>query len=110
MVPSRFHVPPAKPDASPRSFGAPPAASTRFKRPPATKPMVRLSGDQKGSEASSVPPSRRNVVELGLEVEVDDHRHVVEYWRLPYDIQWTQKTMKEAGPPQALIDRLALGR
>jgi predicted phosphodiesterase len=40
----------------------------------------------------------------------DDHTHVVEYWRLPYDVQKTQKTMKEAKLPQALIDRLALGR
>ena len=40
----------------------------------------------------------------------DDHTHVVEYWRLPYDIKRTQKTMKEAGLPQPLIDRLALGR
>ncbi len=40
----------------------------------------------------------------------DDHTHVVEYWRFPYEIPATQKKMKEAGLPQPLIDRLKLGR
>ncbi len=40
----------------------------------------------------------------------DDNTHVVEYWRFPYAIATTQKKMKEAGLPQPLIDRLALGR
>jgi diadenosine tetraphosphatase ApaH/serine/threonine PP2A family protein phosphatase len=40
----------------------------------------------------------------------DDHTHVVEYWRLPYDLKKTQAAMKEAKLPRPLIDRLALGR
>jgi hypothetical protein len=41
------------------SCGAPPAASTRFNLPVAQKPMLRLSGDQNGKKAPSVPGSAR---------------------------------------------------
>ncbi|HXN23900.1 MAG TPA: metallophosphoesterase family protein [Candidatus Dormibacteraeota bacterium] len=38
-----------------------------------------------------------------------DHQ-VVEFWRVPYDIAPVQKRMKEAGLPESLVQRLALGR
>ncbi|MFQ5696215.1 MAG: metallophosphoesterase family protein [Terriglobia bacterium] len=40
----------------------------------------------------------------------EDETRVVEYWRVPYDIEATQEKMKEAGLPTPLISRLALGR
>lgn len=39
-----------------------------------------------------------------------EESRLVEYWRVPYDVQSTQKKMKEVGLPGALIDRLAIGR
>jgi diadenosine tetraphosphatase ApaH/serine/threonine PP2A family protein phosphatase len=38
-----------------------------------------------------------------------DH-HVVEFWRVPYDIAAVQKRMRSAGLPGPLIDRIAVGR
>jgi len=38
-----------------------------------------------------------------------DH-HVVEFWRVPYDIEAVQQRMKGAGLPEPLILRLAFGR
>lgn len=40
----------------------------------------------------------------------DDKKQEVEYWRVPYDIQATQKKMRDAGLPPSLSDRLARGR
>lgn len=40
----------------------------------------------------------------------DDRKRVVEYWRVPYDIEATQERMQQAGLPKPLILRLALGR
>ena len=40
----------------------------------------------------------------------DDRKRVVEYWRVPYDIKATQERMQQAGLPEPLILRLALGR
>jgi diadenosine tetraphosphatase ApaH/serine/threonine PP2A family protein phosphatase len=37
------------------------------------------------------------------------HR-VVEFWRVPYDIQAVQERMASAGAPEPLISRLSLGR
>jgi diadenosine tetraphosphatase ApaH/serine/threonine PP2A family protein phosphatase len=37
------------------------------------------------------------------------HR-VVEFWRVPYDIQAVQERMAAAGAPEPLISRLSLGR
>ena len=62
-VPSLFHVPPKKPAAAPMSWGGVPAASTFFSRPPATNPIDRLSGDQNGCAASSVPASFQKVTD-----------------------------------------------
>jgi len=38
-----------------------------------------------------------------------DHR-VIEFWRVPYDIEVVQQRMKSAGLPEPLILRLAFGR
>ena len=38
-----------------------------------------------------------------------DHR-VIEFWRVPYDIEAVQQRMKSAGLPEPLILRLAFGR
>jgi predicted phosphodiesterase len=36
--------------------------------------------------------------------------HVIEFWRVPYDIVAVQERMRSAGLPQPLIERLAAGR
>ena len=65
MVPSVPQVPPKNdPSSAPISCGGVPAAATFFNRPPATKPIELLSGDQKGCDALSVPASFRNVTAL----------------------------------------------
>ena len=43
--------------------GAPPSTATRFIFPAAKKPSERLSGDQKGFEAPSLPATSRTTVE-----------------------------------------------
>ena len=55
MTPSRFHVPPALRGASHSGCGGAPNRSTVFNLPSAKNPMKRLSGDQKGLAAPSVP-------------------------------------------------------
>ena len=40
----------------------------------------------------------------------DHEKQLVEYWRVPYDIEATQKRMKAARLPDPLIARLAAGR
>jgi hypothetical protein len=55
-------VPPKNtPSSAPISCGGAPDAAIFFSRPPATKPIVLLSGDQKGCAALSVPASFLNV-------------------------------------------------
>jgi hypothetical protein len=38
-----------------------------------------------------------------------DH-HIIEFWRVPYDIAAVQKRMEKAGLPFPLIERLGAGR
>src|SRR5258706_525964 len=64
IVPSRFHVPPLGSGASQIVKTAPPSASIFLSFPLAKKPMERLSGDQKGREAPSVPARRAASVAL----------------------------------------------
>ena len=59
MAPSRFQVPPGPMIAGPMTFGALPSRSTRRSFSAAKNPIVRLSGDQKGNAAPSVPRSGR---------------------------------------------------
>lgn len=40
----------------------------------------------------------------------DDKKQAVEYWRVPYDIESTQKKMQRARLPEPLLQRLSLGR
>ncbi len=56
IVPSEFHDPPAA-KASVNVFADPPSMSIRLRFPSAKNPMERLSGDQNGSCALSVPAS-----------------------------------------------------
>src|SRR5262252_4047228 len=58
MRPSLFHVPP-RPAASANVVTNPLLTSIRLSFPPAKKPMERLSGDQNGNTAFSVPTSGR---------------------------------------------------
>src|SRR5215471_2259979 len=58
MTPSLFHVPP-RPGASANVVTNPLLTSIRLSFPPAKKPMERLSRDQNGSAAFSVPTSGR---------------------------------------------------
>src|SRR5688500_14571715 len=57
MTPSRFQEAPRGTAAVQSVRTSPPVASTLFNLPPAKNPIKRLSGDQKGSIASSVPES-----------------------------------------------------
>jgi len=40
----------------------------------------------------------------------EPEKQVVEYWRVPYDVEATQKRMKAAKLPEPLIARLSVGR
>src|SRR5258708_30935562 len=55
MSPSLFHVPPRPSEASQMVNGGPPEDSIFLSLPPAKNAMKRLSGDQKGYVAPSVP-------------------------------------------------------
>src|SRR5262249_28884003 len=55
IVPSRFHVAPASCALSVITNGFPPESSTRFSLRSAKNPICLLSGDQKGTNAPSVP-------------------------------------------------------
>src|SRR5271169_5861634 len=57
MIPSRLHAPPPPPDASHNVKGGPPDASIFLSFPSAKNPTKRLSGDQNGRTAPSVPAS-----------------------------------------------------
>src|SRR5262245_10553092 len=57
ITPSRFHDPPRGTAAVHSVLTGPPVASILFSLPPAKNPMKRLSGDQNGKAASSVPAS-----------------------------------------------------
>src|SRR5687768_4924654 len=59
ITPSRFQLPPLPSDASASVCGGPPEASIFFNFRSAKNPTNRLSGDQKGFEAPSVPASGR---------------------------------------------------
>jgi diadenosine tetraphosphatase ApaH/serine/threonine PP2A family protein phosphatase len=43
-------------------------------------------------------------------VIADLEHHVVEFWRVPYDIAAVQKRMEKAGLPFPLVERLGAGR
>src|SRR4030095_9614058 len=66
----------ATPGTSQRDRGAPPSARIVFSFPSAKKLIERLSGDQKGAIASSVPAS-------GWEESAS--RRWIQSWRLPSD-------------------------
>ena len=55
ITPSRLHVPPFVPLASHSVRGGVPERSTLFSLPPAKKARNRLSGDQNGNVAPSLP-------------------------------------------------------
>src|SRR5262245_59926627 len=57
MTPSAFQDPPLPANAGARTWGAPPPISTLFSTPAAKNAIERLSGDQKGQVAPSVPES-----------------------------------------------------
>src|SRR5271169_4152305 len=57
MTPSRLHAPPPPPDASHNVVGGPPDTSIFLSFPSAKNPRKRLSGDQNGRKAPSVPAS-----------------------------------------------------
>ena len=57
MTLSRLQAPPRPWGASHNETGGPPATGIFFSFPPAKKAMNRLSGDQKGKLAESVPGS-----------------------------------------------------
>jgi hypothetical protein len=57
ITPSRFQAPPRPEKASHKASAGPPDASILFSLPSAKKPRARLSADQKGNIAPSVPGS-----------------------------------------------------
>src|SRR5215510_6701179 len=64
ITPSTFHAPPDPWGASHSVCAGPPVASIFLSLPPEENTMKRLSGDQKGKVASSVPASGCAVSEL----------------------------------------------
>src|SRR5215467_3003834 len=60
---SRFHAPPLPDIALAKGSSAPPSISIRTSLPSAKKPMERLSHDQKGNLAFSVPTNGRDETE-----------------------------------------------
>src|SRR5262245_56659673 len=64
ITPSRFHVPPRATGVSASDWEEPPAMSIRYSLLPAKNPMARLSGDQNGNAAPSVPESGCAVMAL----------------------------------------------
>jgi len=62
-VPSGNQVAPRAAPALAMVAGGPPESSMRFSLPSAKKPTDRLSGDQKGRSAPSVPGNRRASIE-----------------------------------------------
>src|SRR5581483_2107291 len=63
IAPSLFQVPPAPPPgAGAKTCGSAAPISMRLSWPAAKKPMERLSGDQKGKVAPSVPGIDRALV------------------------------------------------
>ena len=63
MTPSAFQVPPARFGALQIICTAPPVTLIFLIRPPEKKAISRLSGDQKGEEAPSVPLNSSGVVD-----------------------------------------------
>src|SRR5260370_7641135 len=63
IPPSRFQVAPRGTAALHKVCAGPPVTSIFFSLPPAKNPMKRLSGDQKGRVASSVPESGCALIE-----------------------------------------------
>src|SRR5580704_3125907 len=57
MTPSRLHAPPPPPDESHNVMGGPPDTAIFLSFPSAKNPRKRLSGDQNGRMAPSVPAS-----------------------------------------------------
>ena len=55
IVPSAFHAPEMVKDVLANACGGPPAMSMRFNLPVAKNPIERLSADQNGKLAPSVP-------------------------------------------------------
>ena len=76
IVPSRFQVPPSPAGASQTRCAAPPRASMVFNAPSAKNPRKRLSADQNGKAAPSVPGS-------GVSLE---------------PVQWTHPEANRLGP------------
>jgi len=64
MTPSLLHAPPRPLLASQTVCGGPPSALTLRNLPPAKNPISRLSADQKGYMASSVPGKARAFAEF----------------------------------------------
>src|SRR5262249_12281153 len=63
IVPFAFHDPPSPLAGVANTCGTPPEISIRFSARSAKKPRARLSGDQKGKLAPSVPGIGRAAVE-----------------------------------------------
>ena len=69
MVPSGPHAAVDSPSAGVIACGVPPRASTRFIWPSAKNPIERLSGDQNGQRARSVPGSGRASAESSVRTQ-----------------------------------------
>lgn len=75
-----------------------------------------------GLAAVQLEPSKRYLINPGSIGQPRDNdtraafaiadlaHHVVEFWRVPYDIAPVQKRMKAAGLPEPLVQRLSFGR
>ena len=70
MTPLVLHVPSEPPGASQTFCGGPPVTSIFWSLPAETKPMKRLSGDQNGRPAPSVPSSARALSALSARIQI----------------------------------------
>src|SRR5512138_695291 len=71
MTPSRLQVPPPGNGAAASTWGGPPDASIFFSLASAKNPRNRLSGDQNGNVAPSVPASDRGFKASSSRIQSD---------------------------------------
>jgi predicted phosphodiesterase len=86
--------------------------ATLSSRPAPTKKIFPLKierGTKYLLNPGSVGQPRDGDPRVGFAI-ADLRHHLVEFWRVPYDIEAVQNRMAQAGLPEPLILRLSLGR
>lgn len=87
------------------------AVELHFREGPDSRELELDESDQYLLNPGSVGQPRDGDSRAGFVIYTSDQGcGVVEYWRVPYDIERTQRKMIDAGLPVPLADRLAFGR